>query len=294
MTELLSTTPGFDEQFADAHIVDSWRGEAEYVQITPENPESNVPILIASGWSQGRKAYKESAEEAYRQGRTSILVDHARHGGIKSANNTARPLEVEEFHNEILHKANTLMEIIDDVGAEKVDVIAHSEGALNTVVAALQKPEKFSTIILAMPAGMIGSDSVLKLAGRFAPKMVLSVTKDMIDNPNIAAAINTDGTKYIAKNPVKAAKEVQAMAETSIDDTLELLRAKGIKVGVLQSRADTVFPAHRIEQNVRLDGHFANVDAYASVNARWAGHDELLINPKRATVAAIQMIRQFE
>lgn len=293
MSERLSTAPSFDEQLNSVKSVESWGGQTEYVFIHPESSVSDTPILMASGWSEGRNAFKDSAREVYKAGRSAILVDHARQGGRENSEHSVHE-SVDEFHDEILHKANSLLEIIEDSGIDKVDVIAHSEGALNAVVAALQRPEKFNTVILAMPAGMIGEDSVLKLAGRFAPKVGRSLTKDMFDNPRMGLAINLGGGKYISQNLAKAKLEVEAMAETAIDDALKLLKEAGINIGVLQSHADTVFPANRIEENVRLDGEFANVDSYASVVAKNAGHDELLIHPERATKAALQMIRQFE
>lgn len=293
MSEQLSTLPTFEQQFENVHTVDSWGGETTYVHIKPEHPVSEHPVLMASGWSEGRHAFKDSAKEVYNSGREAILVDHARRGG---AGHDSRPSHsiFTEFHGEVLHKANSLLEVIEASGIDKVNVIAHSEGAINTVVAALQRPQKFNTIILAMPAGMVGKDSLSKLMGRFAPKLIRSMTKDMGENPETAKDINFGGVKYVARNPAKAIREARSMAETSIDDVLELLITDGINIGVLQSNADSIYPAHRIETNVRLEGGFANVDAYASVAAKDAGHDDLLIHPERATNAALQMIAQFE
>lgn len=284
MTEKLFTT-GFEQQFQNTKTVESYGGTAKYLSIKPEFSNSDVPVLMAPGWSEGFGAFHDSAEELYENGRHVLLVEHTRTGGS--------PEEL-GFEREVEHKANTLLEVLDDAGVERADVIAHSEGALNTIVAAFKRPEKFRNVILAMPAGMIGKDSVLKLAGRFAPKMARSLTKDTFENPQIGTAINIGGAAYIAKNPAKAMREVSAMAETTIDDVVGVLREQGVHVGVLQSNADTVFPPDRIEQSVRLEDPFANVDAYASVAAKDAGHDDLLIHPERATNGALQMLAQFE
>ena len=283
MTEKLSTT-SFEEQYKNAKNIESYGGAARYLDIRPEFSNGELPILVASGWSEGRKSFHDTAKEIYSENLRVLLVDHARNGRVPEDSSVNREIE---------HKANTLLGILDDTGIDKVNVIAHSEGTLNTIAAAIRKPEQFNVIILAMPAGLIGKDSVLKLAGRFVPKLARSISKDTYENPRIGTAVNVGGAAYIVKNPAKAAREVSAMANTTIDEVLGELREKGIKIGVLQSHSDTIFPDERIEKHIRLDGPFANVDSYASVVAKDAGHDDLMIHPERATRGALQMIGQF-
>lgn len=276
-------TKNIEEQLKDVRTVESYGGQASYVELTPDEVKGDLPVLVAGGWSEGRNALKGTGEELFDNGYHTVLVDHARHGKPSAES-------FDSFDKETHHKANTLQKVLEATNIDKADVIAHSEGSLNAVLAALQNPDKFGSLVLVAPAGMIGSDSIFKLAGRFASKVARGATKDVIDNPRIAANLSLGVQSYVAKNPAKSSSEVSALANTTIDDALAYLRHQGVRVGILQSAKDPVFPANRIKDHVMLDGPYQNVDSYASVANRKAGHDDLLINPERSTLAAVQML----
>lgn len=278
----------FEDQYGAVYPVESYGSNARYIDVDPHTPE--IPLLVAGGWSEGFWSLKDAAEVIFEgsdsiPARRALVVEHPRFG--KADDNPT------EYADVVYHKSDTLLSVLEDAKKvkdfEKVNVVAHSEGAINSIVAALQEPELFNNIVLAMPAGMIGKDSVLKLAARFTPKVLRSLTKDTFDNTSTGIAINAGGSAYIGKNPVKATQEVIAMANTTIDEAIESLREKGVKVAILQSNADTVFPAKRIEQQAIPEGQFI-VDAYSSVIAKDAGHDDPLINPQRSMLGAMQII----
>ncbi|MEX0934319.1 MAG: alpha/beta hydrolase [Candidatus Saccharimonadales bacterium] len=291
MSEILSTKAEgqipstFEDQFKAVKTVESYDGVSEYVDLVPEQLSDETPVVIASGWSTGRKSLRETGEELYRNGRRAVLIDHARRGNA--------PEDEAGFARDTLQRSQTIIEVLDDAGIDKANVIAHSEGTISATAAALQQPERFDTLVLAMPAGMIGEDTFGGLLKRFAPKTVRSLTKDTVENPNIGLAVNVGGMAYIGKNPAKGYREVRAIAETRIDDALAALRDKGVRTAVLQSNKDSVFPVDRIEKHVRLDGDSANIDSYSSVAVKDAGHDELLIRPQRTVGASLQIIDQF-
>jgi pimeloyl-ACP methyl ester carboxylesterase len=288
MTE---TKTEFINQAEDLQSVESLGGQADYLYFRHEAPkEGSLPVLIAGGWSEGTQSLRDSAQEIFDSGREVILVDHARRGGAEK-NST-------DFHPEIVHKAKTLLSVLDAAGLDKVDVISHSEGALNTILAASWRPERFRDIVLVAPAGLIGEDSVPRLAARFVPKIIRGYRKDMPElkarDPESAKRFAVSGPRYIKANPVKALREINALAHTRIDKSMEDLRAAGIRIGVIQSHSDSGFPDKRIGEHVILEGNKANVDAYASVAAKDAGHDDLIIHPERSTRAALAMLTNFE
>jgi len=271
-----------DESQLNRNTVESYGGEASFLILEAESTETGIPVIVAGGWSEGTGSLLSVGKQITANKRRAILIDHARSGGPSAE------LDISETE----HRANTILAVLEKAGIAKADVIAHSEGALDITLAALKCPEKFRNIVLMAPAGMIGDDSILALASRFAPKLIRGATKDMIDNPKVAIRINTDGSKYIAKNPIKAAREVSDMANIRIDSMLSGLRASGIHVGLIQAHSDPVFPDERIFDNTKVaqDG---NVDAYASSVTENAGHDDVLIHPIRAE-GAIQMLEHFE
>jgi pimeloyl-ACP methyl ester carboxylesterase len=298
MTE---TKTQFENQVNNLSSTESWGGQADYLYFRHENPkEGSLPVLVAGGWSEGTQSLRDTAEVIYKDGREVILVDHARKGG-PAKNET-------DYNPEVAQKAQTLLNIIKELGLEQVDAVAHSEGALNTVLAANLYPDKFRNIVLVAPAGLLGEDSLPRLIGRFIPKIIRGYRVDMKElkarDEQSAKRFAASGPKFIKANPAKAMREVSALAHTQIDSALQGLRDADIKVGLIQSEADKGFPAARIEKQV-IDRYAQSdttgftdldmkVDAYASIASKEAGHDDLIIHPDRSTGAALQMLEKFE
>lgn len=273
------------KQSSKTGTVESFGGKAKFVDVSPEHLVSDVPVLVAGGWSVGTSASKEVGREINKHGRRAIMVDHARFGQVPES----------DIHpQEVLHGANTLLEVLEAADVDRADVIAHSKGALDAVAAATMNPERFRSLILVAPAGMIGEDTFFRLGKGFARKMGRSITRDLVENPKVALTIVPSSTPYIAKNPPKSAREISAIVSTTVDQALYDLKESGIQIAVIQSNADPVFPPERIKKHVDLDEKRGNVDAYASVAWKKAGHDDLLIHPERTARAALQMIEQFE
>jgi hypothetical protein len=132
----------------------------------------------------------------------------------------------------------------------------------------------------------------------------------MKENPEAAKATLMGANRYVAANPAKAAREVAAVAHTPIDNLLEQVRAEGVWTALIQSESDPVFPSERNEENVTIDGIRrlvgtsryelarwlvgGNLDSYASIANKNAGHDDLLIHPEQSAQAALQVIAEVE
>ncbi len=77
---------------------------------------------------------------------------------------SAAPEEaVQKYPKEEVRKALNILGVLEEKDVEKTDVIAHSEGAVNTLIAASLYPEKFRNIVLFGPAGLIGEDTFTRL-----------------------------------------------------------------------------------------------------------------------------------
>lgn len=248
-----------------------------------------MPVLLSGGWSVSAKSLRPAARELFAAGRPAILINHAREGGPTPSNGG--------YPAELVHKADTILKVIDELGIAKVDSITQSEGAITTAIAAANAPEKFRTLILEAPAGLSGEDTRNRLIGRFALKTGIMMSWDLFVRHPIAAPRFLSGSgKYIRKAPKKSLREVEAIATTPINSILDQLRAAGIKVGVIQSRADKGFSHKKIyEQLVHQNDEDLDleVDAYASIANRWAGHDHVIFNAPQAIKSALQMIDNF-
>lgn len=275
--------PSFEEQFAATQSVESRGGVICYVEVKPENldPEE-LPIVLAGGWTEGPEAFKGTMEELYTRGRWVISVNHPTHG------NTVEP---KDGHPEVkLFKAANYEDVLEAKGIEKADVIAHSAGAGDAAVWALLS-KRVRNMVLANPEGVIGEDSFPRLSGRFAPKLGRSLATAPINKAALRGVLHSSlgGRPHPAKLK-RLWNEVMAISRADLKGSISTLRAKGHKIGVLQSNADPVFPAKRIAENMNLD----DIDSYASNIKKHAGHDELSIQPERGAVAADQMLRSFE
>ena len=278
----------FEEQFADVRRYGGGRETVEYVDLRPENWSEERPIVFVGSGSASLRSLGDLGQTLYERQRRVLLVD------FTESNRSRYPKEKlcsdEWIYAETVNKSNLLIGVLIEAQIKKADVIAHSEGVLTAAVAAEYYGHFFDKLVLAMPAGMIGTDSISELLRRFMPKITRGLREDMRDNPKTGLAVNLGATSHAVKKPMKTYQEASGIAKTTIDKTLNSLRNQELKVGILQAYEDPVFLQNRIRKNVRLEGPYANVDAYASLRAKNAGHDDLLINPKRSVTAALQML----
>lgn len=73
----------FEEQFNQKEKIESLGGVIEVVDIKPEQPKTEVPVLFAPGWGETHKTFKDSLEEMSELGRRVLSLSHARDGGDK-------------------------------------------------------------------------------------------------------------------------------------------------------------------------------------------------------------------
>ena len=276
------TDEGFARSFNDIKKVETNIGQVEYVDLWPENAASDcLPIMVVGGWSIGRNSLHDFGKDIYNNQRRSLIVDWGQSLGGRRLHETNKRLQ---------SRAESLIRVLDDAGIEKVNAVAHSEGALFVARVAHDCPERFDSLVLAMPAGLIGDDSVTKLTGRYLPKLARSLTRDTIDNPSMGTSINSRGSAYMVKHPAESAKRVKDLAGASINELLPLLKLRGVKVGVIQANADNLFPPKRLGEHVRPTGPMPNVDSYASLIDKKAGHDQLMIKSEPSAQAVIQVL----
>lgn len=305
----------FEEQFNTVNQVTMPNGEVvNYFDIipqrTPENHELTdpTPIILSPGWGAGHKAYKSVAKECFMAGREVILTDPIENTMAKESSHNVTTM------SNRLPNVQRLIAVLEhnrtskDDPNLKTDVIAHSQGSIYAVLAALERPDLVRSIVFTGPVGMIGDDSFWKIIGRFLPVVGRSLTRDLLSNPASGFATNMSLTKHVVKHPKRAIKEIHEMAEFRMDDLLYDLRLLGVKVGILQWAADSVFPHQRIEEKVAIEGivrrvdgeydlepgsDFGNVDIWASAANRKAGHGDLQIHPRRSARAALTMLTQL-
>lgn len=253
------------------------------------------PILIAGGWSTDEKTYAGLQEALARSGRMVVTLGHPRRGGTYPTERSEQTVGIPDVE---WMKAQNILGYVgneqtqEHISAEgvsrKFDVFAHSEGAINALMAACENPEKFGNIVLFGPGGLQGKDAVLKLIMRFGGKMVTeqidakrpraTMLRDRYDRQRRRAHLgpsdaDTPGgvgaswsepaavqkqlqegmsplSKYFLANVQRAIREGRAIAETDILAMLEYVRSQGVKIVVMQGVDDKAIPVKKVSAHL--------------------------------------------
>lgn len=284
-------------QFPREHFIING-AQVESVDINPENPNA---VLVAPGWGATMESFEPGFEILAKKGRRVISLDHPRKGGdIPDSHNEdvekwykEKGQKYPDWPSEELRKANTILGLLDQKKLEKVDVIAHSEGAINVCIAAMLHPEKFTgrTIILYSPAGLIGKDSIFRLqkgagANTASTKSIseFPITYAETEYLKSTTHITPD---YMKANPIRALKETWAISQARIEDMLRYLREKGIRIIVVGAKDDTMFPMAGMQQNVKK----GFIDGFVSVIG---GHMQIQVHPEIFMSAVETMLPKSE
>lgn len=310
----------FEEQFNNPVIKEIYGGELEVYDIIPEELKTNIPTIVAPGWSANAELFKDNMRELSKRGRRSLSFGN--YHGVKT--NQETPLDIPNVE---WRKIAALMGTIESKKIEKADVIAHSEGAIYTLLAAKMYPEKFRNIVLVNPAGFIEGDSALKLTARFSldvGKQYLRAalngnayspalgrvgrarTKQMgsqagIRLPPIAQAVKHLGPeptfkqsatagqhagRAIKKNPIAALKQVFAISSQDMISTLDDLQKQGVNVSILHSASDKAFPRDKVRN--------ATAGKVRQFKTGPGSHNEIYLSAGKFTRAAERMLTAME
>lgn len=263
--ETAEIIPTFEEQWNVPHLIPVDGETIEIRDVRPENAKDSIPVITGLGWSESPDSIKKNVHLIYNNGRR-VISPNTPHG--------IEPGEIAEeasSHPAVeLRKMAGLIKSLEALGVEKADVVAHSEGAIYTVLAAYLFPEKIRNIVLVNPAGVIGKDSLPRLMVGFSADLTKQVIKDLMDG---GPTFLLNGLKVLSKNPLQAIKSVLAIADSDIRDMLRDVREHGIKISVIATTEDIAFPMKKIQEALGrgdIDGLYSMVGS----------HNEYLTNPE--------------
>jgi|GEM_PF-559122 len=293
--------------------------KTDTIDVRPETLKDEVPILLAPGWASTIPVYQPLLKTLTGEGRRVFTLNHPQRGNDTHLSDEEQE-RLSAFPQPERQKASNLLELLkhkDISGDKKVDVIAHSEGCINAIAAALVEPEKFRNIVLFAPPGFMGKDSRIHLAlgwskwqlgGRKGMKSLEEIPISEEDKARAAAegrvAIEypaipqteesletgkvamTEGLKYMAANPLRAAKEVLDMPSVALDEVIQELRSRGIGIVIISGVDDPLFPTKRMAEYLKKD----TIDGFLSVRG---SHPQIGDDPERFGVAANQMLERL-
>jgi pimeloyl-ACP methyl ester carboxylesterase len=292
---------GFRDQFKKREKIEVVGGTADVVDVSPETAKTEVPVFLAPAWACSTDVYEPAIKTLYDKGRRVVSLDHPRRGG--DFDTVVSQEDLKKFPPEQLRKAANILGVLEEKGIKKTDIIAHSEGAINAVIAATIEPEKFRNLVLFAPAGLIGKDSFLRLLKGFTGQSDFhesmkgrSPSDERFSWPEIPvseemkkrAPIFVEGAKkYLIQNPIRSLKETIDISKSQIHEMLRDLHAKGIGIVVISGIDDPVFPMEKMQKIANTDF----LDGFLSVRG---GHGEIGNHPERYMVAAEQMLTALE
>lgn len=274
--ELETERKSFEEQFADRQQIESFGGKVEVVDIMPEKQKTEVPVVFAPGWSETIETFKDSIKIMADLQHRVLSLEHARYGESIDIRETEKKYPAEE-----LRKAFALLDVLAEKNIGKIDVVAHSEGAINTVIAASFQPDKFRNIVLVGPGGLIGEDKFPRLASRFSINIIRGIIRS-IKEPGIRESVlrdNKERIKYILKNIPRALNEAVAISKSDIHEALRELHDIGIGTIVIHGVDDPVFPMDKVQEIVDAD----QLDGFYSVKG---DHNDIWTHPEKYVALA--------
>ncbi len=249
----------------------------EAFDIRAEKLKTETPVFFGTGWSASRGVYEASILGVADRGRR-VLSMFAPHGidtdpDFGKGDKTYAAAE--------LRKAAAMLRTLEEKGVEQLDIVAHSESAIWTLIVATMHPEKIRNIVLLDPAGLIDEDTTVRLATSFCLDIVQgTLNKEKLPRPEVERSVKpgspTDlfgALKNMIGNPMHSLKEVLALRDADIRDILESLKAQGKHIAIIQGARDAIFPMERMNKVVNTK----QVDGFYSV---YGAHNEINSNPE--------------
>lgn len=115
----------------------------------------DIPVLFIPGWGKTPRTYAEGIQGYVRAGRRVLTLSFPTKENKYLASITSK----NRFPRAQMNRASALIALLDAREVEKVDVIAHSEGCMNVLIAADLFPERFRNLVLIAPPGLTGRES---------------------------------------------------------------------------------------------------------------------------------------
>lgn len=279
-----ATHQTLEDQFAHPERIRIGEEEVDVYDIVPEASISEVPTVLAPGFSATPTAHEQNILGLAHEGRRVISVN-APHGLAKHAIER----RAMEHAGVELAKLSAIVQALDERGIAKADVVAHSEGAIYMALAALLYPGRFRNMVLVNPGGMIGKDNVIRLAsGMFKElhgQMKSEAKRNDADRQKPGDPLAA--IKILASNLRRSWESVKAITRSDTVKILKQLKRQGIGISIIHGVDDQVFPMERVQKEVGADA----ITGFYSVRG---GHNEIFIRPKQYTRAVALVLGALE
>lgn len=247
----------------------------------------DIPTIIAPGFSETLHTVRDlTVGLAKHGGRQAIAFAQPRRGGHEPL----ADMRETGYASEYIERAERLLQMLIETDMKQVDIIAHSQGCIDAVVAALMahetNPGLIRNIVLVNPAGAIGTD-------HGAIRTVIRSLHEIVEDtkvaahhpsklPSLARALQ-GAVKYILPNPLRAVGEARATLRTDIRAGLQELRRQEVGIALVAGVDDELFPMDEFQHSITTD----EVDGFYSVKG---GHNEDWLRPEKHAPALASIL----
>lgn len=270
--------------------------------------KSNLPkaerVLVVPGYSETLAHSRKLVDALATNGYDASTFSQPRRVG-KKGNKIEDPIQ---------RQGNVVLGLVEATvpQGEKVHAVAHSLGSAAVLKAAQEAPERFASLTLMQPVGLVGEQSFPKLLGRVGKKVTMNQigalrSQDPQRRPKTGYAASADtesairysarvarsqvaGSGVLAKQPVLAVQEATAVGSYDIADDIVKVKELGIPVNIVKSHSDEMFDTDKVD--IGYSGIADSVDSYSSVADRSARHDTFWLQPERTAAIIGQLIQK--
>lgn len=238
-------------------------GTLRFIDVAPE--EYTSTILFLSGWSEVLESVQTTIFALFKEGYRVIAADYR---GLHDFVSNNKGLPQAEYV-----KSLALVQLLEKRKVEQVDIIAHSEGAITGSILASTEPDMVDVLMLVTPAGMMAHDNFFLLSGRFFWYLMGQFRLYVSGTYRSAFKYLRGVITYALTNPLQVTKEALGITNFNLAQVLQNINPSQVRVCLIHSKSDEVFPLHEIE--VRAEE--AGIHAFHTVEG---GHNELNVRPE--------------
>ena len=251
-----------------------------FVDVIPPLLKYEIPIFIAPGWGESPRTFKDLIGLLYSNGFRVISVTHPRQDLKLITRNNISKFEYQ--------KAEIILSIFRFLKLKKINIIAHSEGCINVVIAAHTDPNFFNNILLVCPGGFVKNENFIELLSRFISNFIQEKIRVFSNFTRVLSLVRSgiETLEYFIKNPIMGLLEGSAISKTHLQQFLVDLHKNNIEVGIIYSINDLVFPFEKIED---LSGF-----KWVNLISVDGGHSDIYENPENYVAIVLRKFNTFQ
>jgi len=287
----LDIRSNLERQFDNPERVEVKNSVVEIHDLIPPELKTEVPTILMPGWSSTGQVLRENIISLAEHGRR-VIVASAPHG-IESEPHPLYP-QIE------MRKAEAVLETLRYKNIPIADAVGHSEAGVFLGLAASEDSKRFRNLVLVSPAGLIGPDSLPRLAKGFNEDISRQwghgALRDWEHGKKSWQAIQVALQSWM-EDPRRTWEAIMSMVKTEIPGVLKKLKADGHGITIIHGAHDHAFPMDRMAGKIKAGKTSSGtvtsemVDGFISVRG---SHNELYLQPHPLTELIDQQLDALE